>query len=133
MRGPAVLPGPLTPRGVPRTRTDRAVFDDIVVSVVERIERRWADELGLIEFAVEETPLVPDDWTVETVPLATLVRGTGSEPTRLVLFRKPIDLRCDSRSDLAALVLAVLVEELADLLGKPPEEIDPDYDTGPDA
>jgi predicted Zn-dependent protease with MMP-like domain len=132
MRGPDVLPGPLSPRGVPRTRTAKVLFDDTVLGVVERVEARWADELGLIEFAVEETPLVPDDWAGDTVPLSSLVRGTGAEPTRLVLFRRPIELRSESREDLAALVLTVLVEEIAELLGRAPEEIDPDYGVEPD-
>jgi predicted Zn-dependent protease with MMP-like domain len=127
MRGPAVLAGPLSPLGVPRDRTAREVFDDIVLGLVHRIEDRWADELGLIEFAVEETPLVPDDWAAEPVPLGSLVPGTGGRPTRLVLFRKPIELRCETRSDLAALVLTVLAEELAPVLGRPPEEVDPGY------
>lgn len=126
-----MLPGPLSPRGVPRDRRPRTVFDDTVLGVVERLEARWADELGLIEFAVEETPMVPDDWAGETVPLSSLVRGGGAVPTRLVLFRRPIELRSESREDLAALVLTVLVEEVAELLGRPPEEIDPDYGADP--
>lgn len=128
MRGRPVLPGPLTPRGVPRTRTSRDRFDAVVLDVVAALEERWADELGLVEFAVEETPLVPDDWTAATVPLASLVRGTGSEPTRLVLFRRPIELRCETPSELGALIVAVLVEQVAELLGRRPEEIDPRYD-----
>jgi predicted Zn-dependent protease with MMP-like domain len=128
MRGPAVLPGPLSPRGVPVTRSSRELFDTIVLGVVRRLEERWHDELGLIEFAVEETPIVPDDWTADTVPLASLVRGTGSTPTRLVLFRRPIELRCETRSDLDAMVLTVLVEQVSELLGLAPEEIDPGYE-----
>jgi predicted Zn-dependent protease with MMP-like domain len=127
MRGPAVLPGPLTPRGVP-DRTPREVFDAIVLGVVERLDERWHDELGLIEFAVEETPLVPDDWATDTVPLASLVPGGHGAPTRLVLFRKPIELRCETRTDLTALVQTVLVEQVSELLGIPPEEIDPGYE-----
>lgn len=100
----------------------------MVLSVVQRLEARWHQELGLIEFAVEETPLVPDDWEASTVPLASLVRGSGAEPTRLVLFRRPIELRCEDRSDLSAMVLTVLVEQVSELLGRPPEEIDPSYD-----
>ncbi len=128
MRGPAVLAGPLSPRGVPSVRTPREVFDAIVLGVVRRLEERWHDELGLIEFAVEETPIVPDDWSADTVPLASLVRATGSTPTRLVMFRRPIELRCETRSDLNALVLTVLVEQVSELLGLPPEEIDPGYE-----
>jgi predicted Zn-dependent protease with MMP-like domain len=131
-RGPAVLPGPLTPHGVPGTRSRREVFDDIVLGVVERIDERWHDELGLIEFAVEEAPMVPDDWSSATVPLASLLPAAGARPTRLLLFRRPIELRCENRSDLTALVLAVLVEQVAELLGRAPEEIDPSYDPDPD-
>lgn len=128
MRGPAVLPGPLSPRGVPRDRSPRSVFDMVVLGAVERLEDRWHDELGLIEFAVEETPLVPADWADDTVPLASLVRASGKSPTRLVLFRRPIELRCESRSELQALVTAVLAEQVGELLGLPPDEVDPGYD-----
>jgi Zincin-like metallopeptidase len=104
------------------------VFDTIVLGAVRRLEERWHDELGVVEFAVEEAPLMPRDWPAETVPLASLVRGTSSSPTRIVLFRRPIELRCETRSDLNAMVLAVLVEQVADLLGLRPEEVDPGYD-----
>jgi hypothetical protein len=98
--------------------------------VLEDLESRGHAELGLVEFAVEETPLVPDDWDADTVPLASLVRGTGGAPTRLVLFRRPIELRSETRADLEAMVLTVLVEQVSELLGRPPEEIDPRYDAG---
>jgi Zincin-like metallopeptidase len=127
-RGPAVLPGPLSPRGVPASRTRRARFDDLVLSLVHDLEERWRSELGLVEFAVEETPWMPDDWDAATVPLAALVRGTGTTPTRLVLFRRPIELRSETHGDLSAMVLTVLVEQVSELLGRPPEEIDPRYD-----
>ena len=130
MRGPAVLPGPLSPRGVPRTRSPEAEFDATVLAVVQDLEQRWHAELGLVEFAVEETPLVPDDWDADTVPLASLVRGTGGAPTRLVLFRRPIELRAESRTELSAMVLTVLVEQVSELIGRPPEEIDARYDPG---
>lgn len=128
MRGPALLPGPLAPRGVPAARSRRAEFDALALEVVAELEERWHAELGLVEFAVEDAPLIPDDWDADTVPLASLVRGTGGTPTRLVLFRRPIELRTESRSELSAMVLAVLVEQVSELLGRPPEEIDPRYD-----
>jgi len=131
-RGPGLLPGPLSPLGVPAARSPKAVFDEIVVGVVQELEERWHAELGLVEFAVEETPLVPDDWEASTVPLASLVRGSGSRPTRLVLFRRPIELRSETRSDLSAMVLTVLVEQVSELLGRPPEEIDPRYEADDD-
>ena len=128
MRGPSVLPGPLTPSGVPAVRSPKASFDAMVLSVVEDLEERWHDELGLVEFAVEEAPMVPDDWDADRVPLASLVRGSAGRPTRLVLFRRPIELRSETRGDLSAMVLTVLVEQVSELLGRSPEEIDPRYD-----
>jgi hypothetical protein len=128
MRGPALLASPLAPAGVPAAKSPKAAFDAIVVAVLEELEERWAAELGLVEFAVEETPMVPDDWDADTVPLASLVRGTGGQPTRLVLFRRPIELRAETRSDLSAMVLTVLVEQVSELLGRSPEEVDPRYE-----
>jgi predicted Zn-dependent protease with MMP-like domain len=112
---------------VPGNRSPREIFDAVVLAAVRRLEERWHDELGLIEFAVEETPIVPDDWAADSVPLASLVRGSGATPTRLVLFRRPIELRCETRSDLDAMELTVLVEQVSELLGLPPEDIDPGY------
>jgi hypothetical protein len=128
MRGLGLLPGPLSPAGVPAVRSPRAAFDAIVLSVVQDLDARWHEELGLVEFAVEEAPLVPDDWEADTVPLASLVRGSGSRPTRLVLFRRPIELRSETRGDLSAMVLTVLVEQVSELLGRSPQEVDPRYD-----
>lgn len=109
-------------------RSPKAAFDAVVLAIVADLEERWHSDLGLVEFAVEETPMVPDDWSTDTVPLASLVRGSGAAPTRLVLFRRPIELRSASRGDLTAMVLTVLVEQVSELLGRPPEEIHPRYD-----
>ena len=125
MRGPAVLPA--VP-GRPALRTSRERFDDLTLGIVTEIDRRWQDRLGLVEYAVEDTPQLPDDWATGTVPLASLVRGSGATPTRLVIFRRPIERRCEGRADLEAMVLTVVVEQVAELLGIPAEEVDPRYE-----
>jgi len=89
--------------------------------------QEWADELSAVEFAVEDTPVIPPDWSAATVPLASLVRGEGARPTRVVIFRRPLELRAETPGDLAALVHAVVVEQVSELLGRSPEDIDPDY------
>ena len=48
-----------------------------------------------------------------------------------MLFRRPIEHRCESRSDLEAMVLTLVVEQLAELLGIDAEDVDPRYDAGP--
>ena len=122
MRGPGVLP---QHPGTPALRTARERFDDLVLSIVTEVDARWQDRLGLVEYAVEDAPQVPDDWDAGTVPLSSLVRGSGAEPTRLVVFRRPIEHRSSSRSELEALVLTVVVEQVAELLGIAPEVVDP--------
>ena len=129
MRGPGILP---RQPGVPELPTSKERFDELVLDVVTAIDRRWSDRLGLVEYAVEDTPRIPDDWDSPHVPLSSLVRGTGVQPTRLVLFRRPIEHRCETRADLAAMVLTVLVEQVAELLGIDAEEVDPRYRGRPD-
>ena len=129
MRGPGVVP---RRAGVPELRTARQRFDRLVLDVVTAVDRRWSDRLGLVEYAVEDAPRIPDDWESPHVPLSSLVRGTGVRPTRLVLFRRPIEHRCDTRADLEAMVLTVVVEQVAELLGIDAEEVDPRYRRGED-
>ena len=116
------MPGVRAARRTPRER-----FDDLVLDVVTDIDHRWQDRLGLVEYAVEDAPQIPDDWSSATVPLSSLVRGTGATPTRLVVFRRPIEHRCDTRADLEEMVLTVVVEQVAELLGVEPELVDPRY------
>jgi predicted Zn-dependent protease with MMP-like domain len=119
------LPGPLTPAG-PRVRpTRREEFEDLVLSVVDRVTERWAAELGDVEFGTEDVPQLPPDWADEPIPFASLNRGTATTPARIVLFRRPIEMRVTSRRELAALIREVVVEHVGDLLGRDAEEIDP--------
>lgn len=129
MRGPAILP---ELPGSPAGRTARERFDELALDIVTDIDRRWQDRLGLVEYAVEDAPQIPDDWHPDTVPLSSLVRGSGATPTRLVLFRRPIEHRCESRTDLEAMVLTVVVEQVAELLGIDAELVDPRYAPPPD-
>ncbi len=119
-----MLAGPLSPD--PRLGHDRAQqFDDLVVSLVERLAGHWEDQLRDVEFGTEDVPQIPDGWTGEPVPLGSLVRARGRVPARIVLFRRPIELRARTKLERAALVHDVLVEHIADLLGREADEIDP--------
>jgi hypothetical protein len=127
MRGPAY--GPEAPRGrVPAHRTGRERFDQVAVDVMSDVESRWTEELAPVELAVEDIPVLPRTWVAPRVPLASLVPGTQLTPPRLVLFRRPIEHRAENRADLDALVLTVVVEQLADYLGVPAEDVHPDYE-----
>lgn len=125
MRGPAVLPWQM---GRPALRTARERFDALALGIFTDIDARWQDKLGLVEYAVEDAPQIPDDWDASTVPLSSLIRGSGATPTRLVLFRRPIEHRCETRADLEAMVLTVVVEQVAELLGIDADQVDPRYE-----
>lgn len=124
-RGPAVLPSALSPQP-PLTRIRREAFDRTVLDIVTEIDARWAEHLGPIEYAVEDIPVLPDDWKDGQVPLSSVVRRKGA-PTRLVVFRRPVEHRCRDRADVEALVLTVIVEQVADILGIEPSQVDPRY------
>ncbi|MCW2758455.1 MAG: Possibl zinc metallo-peptidase [Nocardioidaceae bacterium] len=127
-RGPELRPGPFAPLGVPRQLSRSARFDALVVDVLDDIEERWPGGLPPLDLAVEEVPNLPLHWTSDRVPLGSLVPGTTKEPPRIVLFRRPIEHRAEDRTDLAAIVLTVLADQVGELLGVPPEQLHPDYD-----
>jgi predicted Zn-dependent protease with MMP-like domain len=122
-----------------KSRAER--FDDLVLQAVAQLEPRWESELAGVEFAVEEVPAAepptdefPAD-DVDPVPLARLdpARTDASDPTRparparIVLYRRPLLARADGEDELSELVLDVVIEEVARLLGVDPQQIDPDY------
>jgi predicted Zn-dependent protease with MMP-like domain len=116
------------PPAVPLYRSRAEQFDDLVLDAVGRLEPRWEAELSGVEFAVQE---VPDDEELSedaiAVPLARTAPGSLGTPTRIVLYRRPLMARAEDDEELAELIFGVVVEEIADLLGIDPEEIDPGY------
>jgi predicted Zn-dependent protease with MMP-like domain len=130
------LRGSLTPPEVPLYRSRAQRFDDLVLEAVAQLEPRWEAELADVEFAVEEIPAAdPPDDDPEPVPLARLDPGWAAagdprrpaRPARIVLYRRPLLARADDEEDLSELVLDVVVEEFARLLGVDPQAVDPSY------
>ena len=113
-----------------------------MLQAVSQLEPRWENELAGVELAVEEVPPadVPDS-EPDPVPLGRVepaVPGvsdaehpeqpsTPARPARIVLYRRPLLARADSEDELAELVLDVVVEQFARLLGVDPQTVDPDY------
>jgi zinicin-like metallopeptidase len=96
-----------------------------VLSLVERLASRWESELEDVEFGTEDVPQIPDTWSDEPVPFGSYVPARPGAPARIVVFRRPIELRAATKEERAALVNEVLVEHIAELLGRDPSEIDP--------
>lgn len=124
-RGPR---GPLLPADLPGTRTRAERFDDVVLDAVERLERRWGEQLAGIEFAVEDVPPGdPSAWERAEVALGRFFPASRGLRPRVVLYRRPLETRGADEADLAALVHEVVVEQVASALGLEPEQVDPRY------
>ncbi|MEV6211949.1 metallopeptidase family protein [Kitasatospora sp. NPDC051914] len=122
------LRGPLAPPQVPISLTRSELFDDYVRESVERLERRWP-QLVDVEFAVQEVPLpAQGEPAPDGVPLGRVIPAAQGRKSRIVVYRRPVEVRAKSREDRAALVHEVLIEQVAELLGLSPDAIDPRYD-----
>jgi hypothetical protein len=92
-----------------------------------------------VEFAVEDVPEVgpvglpelgDDVLDDNAVPLSRLYRTgvAGLSAPVVVLYRRPLESRAVRGEDLADLVHDVVVEQVARLLGRSADEIDPGLD-----
>jgi Zincin-like metallopeptidase len=117
------LPGPLSPRAHELLSTRRDDFDELVLSLVDRLTGRLGAELADVEFGTEDVPQVADDWT-EPVPLGSLLPATRDTAARIVIFRRPIEVRAKTRVERVLLVHQQLVHHVAELLGRDPAELD---------
>ncbi|MDR7384066.1 metallopeptidase family protein [Promicromonospora iranensis] len=122
------LRGPMFPPGTPAHRTRAQRFDDLVLDVVEDLDRTWAAQLRGTEFAVEDVPPSdPAPWEDGGVLLGRFFPAEAGRPGRVVVYRRPVEVRAFDREDLADLVRDVVVEQVAHMLARTPEEIDPHF------
>ena len=127
--------GVLAPARVPLSLTRSQRFDEYVLDAVELVEHAVAadqplvERLGVIEFGIEEVPtdaaLLAAEAGAEPLPLARSEPATSTTAGRVVLYRRPVELRTPDLQDRAALVHELVVDELAELLGVPVEQLDP--------
>lgn len=121
--------GPVAPPQVPLAASRGEVFADLVQDSVERLERRWP-QLSDIDFVVLDVPRLegPEEmWNDEAVPLGGTVPAREGRRGRVVVYRRPVEIRTKGRDERAALVHEVVVEQVAELLGLTPETVDPRY------
>lgn len=115
--------GPVAPPQVPLSTSRADTFRDLVLDSVERLERHWP-QLADVEFMVLD---VPPSVPGESVPLGGSAPAEKDGPARVVVYRRPVEIRSKSRDERALLVHEVVVEQVAELLGLSPESVDPRY------
>jgi len=134
------LRGMLAPPMVPIAHSRSDAFDAMVLHAIDHLQPHVGEQLAEVEFAVEDVPDVgpagaaelahaTDDDVLDdnAVPLSRLYRNgvAGLSAPVVVLYRRPLESRAVRGEDLADLVHDVVVEQVARLLGKTAEEIDP--------
>lgn len=123
LRGELILP---TLPGY-RTRSDR--FDDLVLDSAQRLHDIWGKRLDGVRFAVDEIPpglerLVADR---APAPMGAYAPATATEGPVITLYRRVVEQASGGRDELQDLVHDVVVEYTAEMLGVPPESLDPVY------
>jgi hypothetical protein len=121
--------GPIAPPQVPLAASRAEVFADLVQDSVDRLERHWP-QLADIDFLVLEVPTADAPagrWNDEAVPLGDTFPARDGHRARVVVYRRPVEIRTKGRDERAALVHDVVVEQVAELLGLTPETVDPRY------
>jgi predicted Zn-dependent protease with MMP-like domain len=132
----------MLPPTVPAWRTRGQKFDRLVLEAFAPLDTRWHDRLTKLDIAVDDVPKIrplhPDSvtWPDEVVadgpvPLSRLIpagvdRHGAATRARVVLFRKPLELRASDPDDLVDLLREVLVQQVATYLGVDPDVIDPE-------
>src|SRR5690606_27421654 len=115
------LRGPLLPPTLPGWRTRSEEFDDALLAAVQRLEKRWAKQLSAVEFGVEEVPPSdPSPWERDAIALGRYFPADAPAglTDRIVLYRRPIQSRCEDATELTMLVEDVVREQVAHLLGR---------------
>lgn len=123
MRGPLVVPrehGGVLRRPTP-TRTE--FFAEAVGSALDHVAQTCPAALDGVVVGIEEVP-EKQSFVEDRVPLASAQDGDGHRPSRVVLFRRPLELRAATPTGLVILVHRTLVEQLSALTGLPVDVID---------
>jgi hypothetical protein len=120
------LRGPLAPASSPATVPRDERFGDLVVAAVDRLEPRWGRHLAAVDVEVYDVPDIAPSTT--EVPLAAHRHDPRSRTATLVLYRRPVELRAPENLARVDLVRDLVAEQLAELLGTTPGDLDPAYD-----
>ncbi|MGO4245821.1 metallopeptidase family protein [Paenarthrobacter sp. RAF54_2] len=123
LRGELMLPS------LPGFRTRAERFDDMVLDSAERLQDMWGKQLDGVLFAVDEIPPNLEQLVAEgtAAPMGSYTPGGRGEAPMITVYRRVVEQTAGTREELQDLVHDVVVEYTAEMLGVPPETLDPVY------
>ncbi|MGJ3189784.1 metallopeptidase family protein [Paenarthrobacter nitroguajacolicus] len=123
LRGELMLPN------LPGFRTRSERFDDMVLDSAERLQDMWGKQLDGVLFAVDEIPPNLEQLVAagNAAPMGSYTPGGRGEAPMITVYRRVVEQGSATREELQDLVHDVVVEYTAEMLGVPPETLDPVY------
>ncbi|MFJ4208683.1 metallopeptidase family protein [Paenarthrobacter sp. NPDC089675] len=123
LRGELMLPN------LPGFRSRSERFDDMVLDSAERLQDMWGKQLDGVLFAVDEIPPNLEQLVAEgtAAPMGSCTPGGRGEAPMVTVYRRVVEQTATGREELQDLVHDVVVEYTAEMLGVPPETLDPVY------
>ncbi|MFF1827913.1 metallopeptidase family protein [Paenarthrobacter sp. NPDC058040] len=123
LRGEILLPN------LPGFRSRSERFDDMVLDSAERLQDMWGQQLDGVLFAVDEIPPNLEELVASgtPAPMGTYAPGGRGEAPMITVYRRVVEQTAGTREELQDLVHDVVVEYTAEMLGVPPETLDPVY------
>jgi hypothetical protein len=134
LRGPALphcrIPHPhAQPHTTPSFLSSDEFFIKQMREGVQDLDNRLGTMLTSVKFALEEIPNKRDlAFASGHVPLGRIDQGN---PTTIVLYQRPIEMRADTNELLQRVIRDVLAELVSLVTGLRPDDIDPYYE-GPE-
>lgn len=128
IRGRVAFPNPWTGTPAPlRSHQTKAEFFTMAVhEALAHVAANCPRALVGVDVGVEDVPTIQPAWAPHRVPLAYAVSGTPDAHAQVVLYRRPLERRAQTRRGLRILVLRTLIEQLGDVTGIPADELDPE-------
>ncbi|MDR1386550.1 MAG: metallopeptidase family protein [Propionibacteriaceae bacterium] len=100
-------------------------FLHCVAKSISQVAHHCPEALAHVDIDVQDVPDLSEPWLTQA-PLAVAREATLDRLAQVVLYRRPIELRSDSRAHQHDLVHSTLVEQLSQLTGIAVERLDPD-------
>jgi len=101
-----------------------AFFFQCVSDAIGAIDEAVPDALTHLDIGVEEVPDVSALWSSH-MPLAAAIDADDSHLAQIVVYRRPIEFRASSQSQLRQLIFVALVEQVSSVTGLSVATLDP--------
>lgn len=125
--------GSLIPAHHPGGLTRSEQFADLVADSADRLSALWPEELSSVEFTIRDIPEdLGEDASTEGGPrlhlsAALFVPASSRGPATIVIHRQLLLRRCPDAEYLPEFLHDRMVEQVASLLNRRPESVDPAY------